>query len=177
MVNIKNAYTIASGQFTLSLATGPLASSATLVAGRASAILDLTANGLPLFLQIGGTTKLGTGPSAGALHLWVYAPYNDTPTYPSPLDGTDKNVTFTNADLRNAAMLQLHAIPTPATTGQQIDFGPKDVMTAINLAGGAGWACLPSKIGIWVVHSTGVALDGTAGNHAFYWKGIFQTAA
>lgn len=176
MTNIKESYTIASGQFTIGLASTPLASSGPLTAGRQSLVLDMATIGLPTDIQIGGKVKLNAaGVAAGVVMLWVYAPYNDVPAYPDTLDGTDKDLAFTNADTRNASAFLLHSCPTPATNGFVVPFAPRSVLQAINLAGGAAWSRVPQKLGIWVVHNTSAALDNTAANHGLFWKAIFET--
>ena len=144
----------ASAAYTLTLES--LAHDANLLAGRASTAIDNTTNKYLDYL-IGGKVKLGTSPTAGGVvEAWVYASENDTPDYPDSITGTDANKSMTSANVKNAALVLLGTAVADATTGEVLWFKPRSLAS---MFGGS----VPKNHGLFIVHSTGVALDGTAG--------------
>lgn len=157
----------------LTVSPASLASSTTRVAGRESTAIACAsvtpAN--PVDFIVAGKITLGTSPTAGkVVQVWVYASYNDTPTYPDSFTGSDSARSATSENVRDAA-LKLGAVGvSDATTGRVLWLAPFSVAA---LFGGN----LPQAWGIWIVHDTGVALDATAGNHAFWYTPVYANVA
>lgn len=148
-------------EVTLTCDPSSLATSATKVAGRESTAVD---NGTTLALDylLGGKITTGTSPTVNkTIQVWVYAEVEDTPTYPDVLDGTDSAETITSENVRNSAMRLAASIVVDNTSNRTYWFGPLSVAALF------GGAC-PDSWGIFVVHDTGVNLNATAGNHAFW---------
>lgn len=157
----------ASTTLTISLHTGPLASSSTLVAGRSSTEIDNSTN-LHLDKIISGKISVGTTPTASTvIEVWLI-PKREDSSYHDTFDGTDKNVTVTSRShlLGYGTLLALLSVPA-ATSNVAYEFSK-------SIAAALGTNC-PAKFQIFVVHNTGVALNSTSGNHALYEKGTYTT--
>lgn len=163
----------ADAAITITLAS--LASSSSLLAGRESAYVDNTTN-LALDYLVSGKITTGTTPTANkSVEVWVVAPIEDTPTWPAAgsdcFDGTDTAASpSTRNQLFSSARLA-HVYTTPDTTSDRT--APIAPFSVASLFGGT----CPKMFSIYVVHDTGVALNATAGNHAFYAQPIYQTVA
>jgi hypothetical protein len=156
-----------SAAYTLTLES--LAHDANLLAGRESTAVDNTTNKYLDYL-IGGKIKLGTGPTAGGVvEAWVYASEEDTPTYPDVFDGTDSNESVTSANVKYAGLALLGTAVADATTGEVLWFKPRSLA---QLFGGA----VPKYHGIFIVHSTGVALDASAAG-TFWYTPVYANVA
>lgn len=168
MADVKFAYG-SSSSLTLTLAS--LASSSSLVAGRESTAVDNTTNKY-LDVLLSGKITTGTSPTGnpGQITVFVYASYEDTPTYPDVLDGTDSDETFTSTGIRDAAVIPIAVISTDTTSNRTYWFGPRSVA---NCFGGA----MPKYWGVWVAQSSGVALNSTGGNHAVWYTPVYETVA
>lgn len=164
MADVKTAYG-SSAALTITLAS--LATSSTRVAGRESTAINNTSN-LYLDVLVAGKVTTGTSPTAGQIDVWVYGSYDDTPIYPDVLDGTDSDETFTSVDIRNAAMEYAGFAITDTTNNRTYWFSPFSVA---DLFGGR----MPKYWGIWVSHSTGVNLNSTGSNQAFWYTPIYNT--
>lgn len=171
--NIKIAYA-ASANFTITLAS--LASDTNLLAGRQSTSIDNTTN-LYLDYQLSGFATTGTTPTAGQIEFWVYAPIDDTPTWPDQITGTDGNVTLTSVTSGSNGTLSIKqqglAFATALATGTGSNV--KYSMAAQSIAALYGGIC-PSKFGVFVVHNTVAALNSTSGNHQVTYKPVYATA-
>jgi hypothetical protein len=164
--DIKLAYA-ASAAYTLGLATTPLASSATFVAGRESTAVDNTTNKYLEYL-VGGKVTTGTSPTASkSIRIYAHAAVDDTPTYADVLDGTDSDETLTSVDFVNQLAL-LGVLGTDNTSSRTYWMQPK----ALSLAFGG---VVPKFHGLFVAHDTGVALHATPGNHALSHTGVYVT--
>jgi hypothetical protein len=167
MASVKIAY--ASGTaFTLTL--NSLASSSTLLAGRASTAVDNTTNLYEDYL-ISGEVKMGTTPTTATfVEVWAYAIRGDDTNYPLGITGTDANFSMPSLGSKAGGVVRLGAIQVDlTTTGQVFDFA------SASLAQAFGGSC-PSKFGLFVVHNCGAALDASAGG-TFWYKGIYDTVA
>lgn len=144
---------------TLTITLASLASDANLLIGRQSTTVNLNSNTTtsPMVdCLIGGKIKLGTSPTTGkVVEIWAFGSYDGT-TYTADAGASDAGLTLI-AGTKNLMRL-LQSIDTISTTGTNYSWGP------VSLAEAFG-GMLPSKFGVWVVHSTGVALDSTGGNH------------
>lgn len=158
----------ASAALTITLAS--LASSATWVAGQESTAV---ATGDPVLdYLVAGKVTVGTSPTANTqIQVWAYGSYDDTPTYPDTIDGTNSAETLTSAAIRNAALTLLAVMDVDATTSDRTYwFSPTSLAAAF---GGV----LPKNWGVWVTHNTGVNLNSTGSNHALSYTPVYATVA
>lgn len=166
MADVKTEYA-SSADLTITLAS--LATSATLVAGRESTAVSNTTNKYVDYL-LGGRITTGTSPTAGTIQVWAYGSFDDTPTYPDVLDGTDSAETMTSADIKRSSLKLIAVIVTDATSDRSYYFGPVSIANAF---GGS----IPKNWGVWVTHNTAVNLNATAGNHQITQTGVYATVA
>lgn len=151
---------------TIGLHSTPLASSSSFTTGRESSVIDNTTNKYVDALLAGQIT-VGTTPTVNTqINVYVFAPLDDTPTYPDVMDGTDSDETLTSAGvgqgfLKLAAVLSVDS----TTSNRSYAFGPVSVA---QLFGGV----LPPRWGVFVSHNTGVALNSTSGNHFIKYTGV-----
>lgn len=151
---------------TITLAS--LGSSATFVAGRESTVIDNTTNRY-IDALVGGLITVGTSPTADTfIHIWVYAAYTDTPTYPDVLDGTDSAETMTSEGVRDSVLKLGASIRVDATTS---DRGYYFQFNVASLFGR-----MPDKWGLFIAHNTGVNLNATGSNHDIDYMGIHELA-
>ena len=154
---------------TISLAS--LASSTTLVLGRASTAVDNTTN-LDLDHLVSGIIELGTTPTVSkTVEVWAYAPYKiaTTPTYPDSITGTDAAKTMSSPNVKHAALRLVHAMTSDATTGLILAIPPTSIASLFGE--------LPPYWGLFVTHDTVAALDSTAGNHELHYLRVRRTVA
>jgi len=167
MASVKLAYA-SSAALTITLVS--LATSATLVAGRESTVVDNTTN-LYLDYLLAGKITTGTSPTdAKEIRVYVYAQVEDTPTYPDSFTGSDAAKTVTSTGIRDAALKLAAVIPTNNTSDRTYWFGPISVAA---LFGGV----MPKRWGVFVVHNTGVDLNATGGNQAIWQTGVYEDVA
>lgn len=165
MADVKLAYA-SSAAFTFTLAS--LATSSTRVAGAESTAIDNTTNKYLDYI-VSGKVTTGTSPTdAKQIDLWVYASFNDTPLYPDSIDGTDSTETITSEGIRNGALVLVKSIATNNTSDRTYWFAPFSVAA---LFGGR----MPKFFGLFLAHDTGVNLNSTGSNHAFYHTGVYET--
>lgn len=165
--NLKLAYA-ASAAITCSLATGPLASSSSFVAGRESTSIDNTSG---LYFDYSLTAKITTGttPTANTeIRLYGYKALNDTPTYPDTITGSDANCSITNTQILDNGFVLVGATTVSGTSN--IGY-PIRCLTAAEAFGHAA-----HRWGLFVAHNTVAALNATAGNHTIVQKGVYVTS-
>jgi len=140
-----------------------LASSSTWIAGRASALIDNTTTKYVDAYLTGKFKANASAPTAGVIQVWVAGLLDDTPTYPDTYAGADAAMTWTNADIRNAAARQAASIVT--TTGSNVVY-PFAPVSVASLFGGV----MPKKWWTWVTHSMVTAFNATAsaGGQLYY---------
>jgi hypothetical protein len=166
MSNIKQVE-VASVAFTITLAS---LNDTGLTQGRESTAVSNLSN-LYLDYHISGKITTGTSPSTGGLiEVWAYPALNDSLLYPDTITGTDANATITNRDVVASAFGLVASMVIDGTSDRTYYFKPVSVAS---LFGGV----LPPAVGVWVTHSTGVALNATAGNHAIYLTGKYASVA
>lgn len=158
--------------FTITLAS--LATSSTRVAGRESTAIDNSTNEYVDAL-VGGKITVGTTPTANTfIDVWVYAAWDEGPTYPSlvtsGISGTDGGATAVTEGVRNSAMRLAHTILVDATTSDRQYAVP--MFSVADLFGGR----MPRRWGLWVSHNTGVNLNSTGSNHDLSYTGIKYTS-
>jgi hypothetical protein len=164
MADLKLSYPAAS-DLTVTLAS--LASDTNLLTGRESATIDNSTN-LYLDILVSGKITAGTSPTAArSIEVWAVGSWDGT-NWPDVFDGTESAETITSADLKASVCRFVAAMATANVTDRAYHFGPVSLASAF---GGT----LPPKVVLFVTHSTGVALNSTAGNHQIRLQPVFQT--
>ena len=164
MADLKLSYPAAS-DLTITLAS--LASDTNLLTGRESATIDNSTN-LYLDILVSGKITAGTSPTASrSIEVWAVGSWDGT-NWPDVFDGTESAETITSADIKASVTRYLAAMATANTSDRTYHFGPVSLASAF---GGT----LPPKVVLFVTHSTGVALNSTAGNHQIRLQPVYQT--
>lgn len=149
---------------TLTAAVASLASDTNLLAGIESSVIDNTTDGY-WDIIISGKVTTGTSPtSARQIEVWAVA--WDGANYPDCFDGTSSSETITSSDIKNSICKYIATMSTNNTSDRTYHF------TGVSLRGAFG-NCLPSKVVLFIVHNTGVALNATAANHEFSYYGEY----
>lgn len=157
----------ASTALTITLAS--LATSSTWTAGRESTAVQTT--GTVEDYLISGKITTGTSPTVSTvINVYVYAALNDTPTYPDVHDGTDSDETVTSENVRNTAIRQACSIVVDNTSDRTYPIAPFSLAALFQ-------GVLPTHWGIFVAHNTGVNLNATGSNHAFYATPVYRNVA
>ena len=151
----------------LTITLASLATSSGLLVGRESTAVTNVSN---LFVDayLSGQITTGTSPTAGSIEVWLYALTKhvaSTPSYPSPVTGTDAGITFV-AETKLRVLVDSIATNTTSNTAYSI----RPVSVA-SLCGGI----MPLKWGVVVISSSGVALNSTGSNHWIQYQGIKYT--
>lgn len=151
-----------------------LATSATLVAGQQSAIIDNTST-QAIDYNVRLKTKLGaTGTANTQIEIWAFAGLASSAEFPH--DDSDATLGTTTAAKtlsasKKAQMKLLHIQPI-GSDGASATY---DILIG-GIALAFGGVC-PPYWGIWVVHNTGGNLSATAGDHVFTYQPITYTSA
>jgi hypothetical protein len=149
---------------TITAAVASLASDTNLLAGIESSIVDNSTDGFSDIL-ISGKVTAGTSPTASRqIEVWAVA--WDGANWPDVFDGTTSGETITSSDIKNAICKAVAIMSTSATSDRAYHFTGASLRQAF---GGE----LPSKMVLFVVHNTGVALNATAGNHEVSYVGVY----
>lgn len=159
-------------QVTVTIGLGSLASQAsTAFAGRTSAVQTVSTNN-DIDHLLSGKIRVNTttGPTAGnTIEIWAYGQIDDTPTYPDSIDGTDKDLTITSANVLNSGLRYVATITVDATTGRTYPVAPTSIASVF---GGV----MPKRWGIWVVNRSGQTLSATSSDHSFVYLPVqYQT--
>lgn len=166
MADIKAKYP-ATGSIAITLALAGLASDAALLAGRASAAIDNTAN-LDLDHLVSGMVTIGTTPTVSkTIEIWAYASFKSAagvPTYPDAITGLDALKAITSANVKSSALRHMASIVIDAVSDRPYYFAPVSIA--------ALFGSMPKYWGLFVVHNAVAALHATAGNHAFEYERI-----
>lgn len=110
---------------------------------------------------IDGLITTGTSPTADRfIRLWAWAGAFDGTTVRRAGGATGSNAGLTPAHNYRAAWALLHVIPTNNISNAAYRFA------GLSLRQAFGGLYLPARWGLFVEHDTGVALNGTADNHA-----------
>lgn len=147
----------------ITMAVASLASDTNLLAGRASTAVSNITNRY-LDALVSGKVRVGTSPTGGVIELWAYAAWDGTPAYVDGITGTDANDTLTSANVKASGMRYLWATSVDTTSARDYFIPPTSIAQTFGQ--------VPPQWGLFLVHSTGVALDSTAGNHYFAFRGI-----
>ncbi len=141
-----------------------LASDTNLLAGIESSVIDNTTDGFDDIL-VSGKVTTGTSPTASRqIEVWAVA--WDGANWPDVFDGTTSGETITSSDIKNSICRAAAIMSTNATSDRVYHF------TGVSLRAAFGGE-LPSKVVLFLVHNTGVALNSTAGNHEFSYVGTY----
>lgn len=148
-----------------------LASSASLLAGYETAIVDNSTN-LNLDFLVSGKITVGTTPTVDTtIEIWTFAQIEDTPAYPDVFDGTASAETITSDGIKNSILKLVAIIDVDSTTSDRTyHFGPHPISA---IYGGT----VPKWFGFFVTHNTGVALNATAGNHELNLLPVYSNVA
>ena len=152
---------------TIGLATTPLASNSTLVAGRESNEIDNTTNKYDDAMVQGKVTVGASPTSSTQIQVWVWG--SDTSaatTNLDTLDGADSDETLTSTGIRDGLLKLGAVVSVDSTTSNRAYY--IGAFSVAQLFGGN----MPKYWGIWVTHNTGVALNSTSGNHDITYTGI-----
>lgn len=159
---------------TITISPENVASSSSFVAGVESTVISNLSNKYADAL-VSGKWTCGTTPTANTqVQVWVYAPISDDlaslVAYPDVLDGTSSAETLTSAGVARGAMKLAAVLDVDSTTSnREYPCAPFSVAA---LFGGR----LPTRWGLFITHNTGVNSNITAGNHAWSYVGIKDTA-
>ena len=152
---------------TIGLATTPLASNSTLVAGRESNEIDNTTNKYDDAMVQGKVTVGASPTSSTQIQVWVWG--SDTSaatTNLDTLDGADSDETLTSTGIRDGLLKLGATVSVDSTTSNRTYF--IGAFSVAQLFGGN----MPKYWGLWVTHNTGVALNSTSSYHEFTYVGI-----
>lgn len=152
------------GAGTITLTSSGLASTAGLLAGRASTAVDNSSTKNVDFLVGGKLVTTATTTTNTVIQIWAYGSYDGT-TYTGGITGSDANITLDTGAKNLLKMLCI--IPNITTTAVTYAWGPYSVAQAF------GGVC-PIKWGIYIVQNTGTAL--AAGGETKYTPVNYQSA-
>lgn len=150
----------------LTITLASLASSSTLVAGRASTHVDNTSNE-DIDHLVSGKIRVGTSPTAGTvIQLWAYAPISmssGTPSY-GLVTGSDAAATWASVNQKMSGAIQIWGTSVDSTSDRDYFIPPISIADAFGQ--------LPPFWGVFVTHSTAVNLNSTGSNHALHYQRI-----
>lgn len=138
-----------------------LTSSSDWTAGYAYAAINVGGmTPIPFDVRHSGKVRVGTSPTSGTQIQIYLVPSENGTNWPDVFTGSAGAFTNTSAGVRDGAC-KLAAILNvdSTTTGRDYYYD----FSAAQLFGGT----LPQQYQVFVSHNTGVALDGTAGNHTW----------
>lgn len=169
---IKQSYPSASADTAaLTLTLASLASDTSLLAGRASTVVDNTTN-LDLDHLLSGVIRTGTSPTVSkTIEIWVYAPIkvaSGSPTHPDSITGTDAAKSITSANVKYSALRLAHSITVDATSDRDYYIPPTSIAQL--------FGDMPTHWGVFVVHDTAVNLNSTGSNHYLHYQRIQKSA-
>lgn len=139
-----------------------LASDASELAGRSSAVVDNTTANCTDYI-VGGIITTGTTPSAGTIEVWAYAYIDSTPNYVANMPGADQNFTVVAND--KLQLVFLKNIPADTTANHSYKW-------SASLRQQAG--TVPKKWGLFVDHNTVAALNASAANQSITYSCVMQ---
>lgn len=149
----------ASSAYTITLAS--LATSSGLTVGRCSTS-NSNATNKDEILAVSGQVTCGTTTTAGVMELWAFAQRADS-TWPdlftAAYTGSDGGFTIRSRDiLRAGAVLVGSATVAASLTSVPFTFAARDLSELFGFP--------PKEHALFFVHSSGVNLNSTAGNHS-----------
>lgn len=147
-----------------------MATSATLVAGWETAVIDNSSN-KDLDILVSALVTVGTTPTANTVIEIHSVSMRDDSTWPDVFDGTSSAETITNVGMKDNICQPLGFLNCSAATS---NIGYE--MSKQSLASRYGQIC-PDKSTLFVTHNTAVNLNSTAGNHVFTQQSVYIVGA
>lgn len=142
-------------QATLTWTLASLASDTNLLNGRQSTFVT---SGNWIDAVVSGVVTTGTSPTADReIRVYVLAQRNDTPTYPAGAGASDAALNIASTQVRDSAAYLARVIGTNNTSNVGYEIRPFSLLQVCGF--------VPKRWCLWLAHSTGVALNATAGNH------------
>jgi len=169
MAGLNKLYYPATDTTALTITLTSLAASSTLLVGRQSTAQSNVSN-LDEDITVSGRIKVGaSGVAAGRVEVWAYFArkvVSGTPSYPSPITGSDAGATFGSSNVKNCALRPLWSALIAATNDIVYEMPP----TLVNGPTGV----LVPYWGIFVTHSSTAALSSTAADHEFHFRRVHR---
>ena len=101
------------------------------------------------------------------IDVWLYRSYDDTPTYPDTMAGTDAAKTVTTTNILYTMAKQVASMTVAATTSQVNYFDAGAVS-------GYFGSIVPKLWSVWTVHNSGQAF--AASGNTFSYQGSYITS-
>lgn len=169
--DVKVAYA-ASAAPTITLAS--LAASSTLLGGRESTAIDNGASVKYLDYLCAGNYRAGASNNqAGSIYTCVVGARDDTPTWPSPFDGTNSTATIAKAGIFNAVCKIISLVTADNTASQTWYWGPVSVAEMFDK-----W--IPDQFVFFVTHNiqtTTNVWSATEGDHSIKYTPVYAVVA
>jgi hypothetical protein len=147
---------------TITFSVASLASSSSLLAGRASTSVS-NATDLYVDAMVSGMVRLGATPSGtGELQLYVYADLDGT-NFPDSITGIDAAKTISTLGAKTSGFRLGWSQASENSANQIYAIAPFSIAQLFGQ--------VPEKWGLFLTHSTGTPLHATAGSHAFAYRG------
>lgn len=142
-----------------------LANDSNLLAGASALAVDNGSSGAPLETSIAGIIKNNaSAPTVDMeIDVFAYAAFDDAPTYPDTMAGTDAAKTITTARIKTSGFAQIVSMKVAATGGQVNPFRPVALSSLFGV--------MPRYWSVWTTQNTGLAL-ASSGNQVTY-KGVY----
>ena len=119
--------------------------------------------------SIRGKIRTGTSPTTGrVIELWAVASWDGGTTWPDAFGATNAGRTIASSENKNQICKLVASIATVATSNQDYPFSCESLAA---IFGGK----LPKSWVLWLAHSTGAALNATAGNHSIQIEPYYET--
>lgn len=169
MSTLVSNYSAAPDTTAIAIALAGLVASTGLTGGQESTLVDNTGNKF-LGAKVTGQIMTGTGPTAGGLIciyayeiLKVVAGVASLPIAGgTALTGVDAAASFDVEQRNQLGLMQVIPVNSTSNRAYPVSFGLEPQFD--------GW--MPMKWGLWITHSTGVALNATATNHWLHFAGM-----
>ena len=102
------------------------------------------------------------------MRLYIYAAFEDTPSYPDGITGTDADKTMTTAGIRDSGLAIARIVKTGTTNDQVYPFRGFSLRSVLDGA-------LPTDWGLFYAHDTGPDLNNGSANHKFWYTPQYPT--
>lgn len=161
---------VATASYTLGLASTPLASSSSRIAGREGNSVNNSSNYLDFLVS--AKVTVGTTPTTlTPIEVGIISSQDDTPSWPDVIDGTDSDETFTEGGIKDAVVKipQEGMIQISSATSNRAYY-----TSLFSVAALFGYN-MPQYHVPWVAHSTVAALNSTANNHFMKYTPVYRT--
>lgn len=153
---------------TITLAS--LASDTNLLAGRQSSEIDNTTVRALDYL-ISGKITTGTSPTGGSIEIWAVGSFDNVGLYPDTITNAGDAAKTLTTGTKTGFVRLVAAIAPNTTSNVTYPFAP------ISLASLFGSSVCPPRFVLFVVQSSGVALNATAANHQIRIQPVYETVS